>query len=473
MRATGVNFYDTAAALGLIEVQHDSGAEAAGVVVETGPDVHRFAVGDRVAALSQGSFGPVVVADQRMVTRVPDAWSYAQAAGVPVALVTAYHALVDLADIKPGETVLIHAAAGGVDQAATQLARHLGAEAFATAHPDKWETLRGLGYPYEHIANSRTADFAESFRAAAGGRGVDVVLNALAGPLTDASLDLLAPGGRFIELGKTDIRDTESLAITHAHLTYQAFDRRESASPARTEEILTELLRLFDLGVLTPLPVTAYDIQHATNAFRLIRDARHTGKIVLTLPRPLEPDGTVLITGGTGTLGGLLARHLVAAHGVRHLLLASRRGPDSDGATELCTALEQQGARVTLAACDTADPQALDQLLASISPEHRLNRSRYQPIAVSPVSSWVQNAPCACAQSLRTPAALTAPVLLIQAADQVPSARDSSWARDWPDVTDHVTTPGSHFSLLTEHCTETAQTLTDLLQSLTTDDATS
>ncbi|MGY4742901.1 SDR family NAD(P)-dependent oxidoreductase [Streptomyces sp. ATMOS53] len=371
VRAAGVNFYDTAAALGLIAVQHDSGAEAAGVVTEAGPGVD-LAVGDRVAVLTEKAFGPVVVADRRMVTRIADDWSFAEAASVPVAFVTAYHALVDLAGIRPGETVLIHAAAGGVGQAATQLARHLGAVPLATAHPDKWDTLRGLGCAEEHIANSRTLDFAERFREVTGGRGVDVVLNALAGPFTDASLDLVAAGGRFIELGKTDIRDAGQLAATHPHLAYRAFDRRDSASPERTEEILAELRRLFDDGALTPLPVTAYGIGQAADAFRLMRDARHTGKIVLTLPRPLDPDGTVLITGGTGTLGGLLARHLVTAHGARQLLLVSRSGPEAAGADRLSAELTGLGAQVRIAACDAADPDALQGLLDSIPSEHPL-----------------------------------------------------------------------------------------------------
>ncbi|MBV9022847.1 MAG: SDR family NAD(P)-dependent oxidoreductase [Streptomycetaceae bacterium] len=372
VRAAGVNFYDTAAALGLIPPQHDLGAEAAGVVTETGPGVEGLAAGDRVMALTYKAFGPVALADHRMVARILDQWSFAQAAGVPVAFVTAYHALVDLAGIQPGETVLIHSAAGGVGQAATQLARHLGAHPFGTAHPSKWQTLRRLGYRDECIASSRTLDFATRFKETTGGRGVDVVLNSLAGPFTDASMDLLAPGGRFIELGKTDIRDARHLATTHPHLTYQAFDRRTSASPERTAQILTELLRLFQAGVLTPLPVTAYGIRHAPHAFKLMQNARHTGKILLTFDRPLDPAGTVLITGGTGTLGGLLARHLVTAHGVRHLLLASRGGPQAAAARLLRADLESAGAHVEITACDAADAHALKHLIDSVPPEHPL-----------------------------------------------------------------------------------------------------
>ncbi|MBP5897533.1 type I polyketide synthase [Streptomyces scabiei] len=371
VRAAAMNFVDTAAALGLIPAR-SLGAEAAGVVTETGPGVRRFAVGDRVTGLIDKAFGPVAVADQRLLTHVPDAWSFAQAAGVPVAFATAYHGLVDLADVRPGETVLIHAAAGGVGQAAVQLVRHLGATPLVTAHPDKWETLRALDCPDQHIASSRDLAFAERFREATGGRGVDVVLNCLAGSFVDASLDLLAPGGRFVELGKTDIRDTGHLATTHPHLTYQAFDLHPSAGPDRLSDMLAELLDLFRTRALTPLPVTAYGIRQAADAFRLMQNARHTGKLVLTFPRPPDPDGTVLITGGTGTLGTLLARHLVATHGVRHLLLASRRGPQADGADRLRADLEGAGAHVTITACDVADPHALRQLLDSVPAEHPL-----------------------------------------------------------------------------------------------------
>jgi coronafacic acid polyketide synthase Cfa6 len=196
------------------------------------------------------------------------------------------------------------------------------------------------------------------------------VLNSLAGTFVDASLDLVARGGRFVELGKTDIRDPERLATTHPHLTYQVVDLHPHAGPDRIGEMLDELLPLFRAGTLTPIPVTAYGIRHAARAFRLMQNAGHTGKIVLTFPRPLDPDGTVLITGGTGTLGGLLARHLVTAHGVRHLVLASRRGPQ--GADELRADLERAGATVTITACDVADPDALDRLLGAIPLDHPL-----------------------------------------------------------------------------------------------------
>ncbi|MEE3650594.1 MULTISPECIES: type I polyketide synthase [unclassified Brenneria] len=371
VRAAGVNFYDIVCALGLIPPQHEFGTEAAGVIAEVGPGVKRFKAGDRVMVMTEGAFGPTVIADQRTTVPIPDDWSFAQAAGVPVAFLTAFHALTQLASLRRGEKVLIHAAAGGVGQAAIQLARHLGAEIFATAHPDKWPILRQLGIADDHIASSRTLGFAEQFRAVLGDRGIDVALNSLTGEFIDATMALMAADGRFVELGKTDIRDAGQVAASHAGLAYHYLDRPDK-DPAQTAKMLGELLELMRAGSLTPLPVTAFDIREAVQAFRLMQQGRHTGKVVLTFTHALNPEGTVLITGGTGTLGGLLARHLVTEHQVRRLILASRRGPNAEGAHQLKAALESAGATVELAACDTADAQALQTLLDAIPSAHPL-----------------------------------------------------------------------------------------------------
>ncbi|MFI9052902.1 SDR family NAD(P)-dependent oxidoreductase, partial [Streptomyces sp. NPDC053427] len=201
---------------------------------------------------------------------------------------------------------------------------------------------------------------------------LDIVLNSLAGDFTDASLRLLNPGGRFIEMGKTDIRQPEDLAEAHPGIAYRAFDVMTEAGPNRIHAMFGELRDLFETGVLRPLPVTAWDIHHAPDAFRYFSQARHIGKLALTLPHDLNPDGTVLITGGTGTLGSLVARHLADDHGARHLLLVSRSGPDAPGAPELEAELTAHGADVTIAACDTSDRQALATLLESIPAEHPL-----------------------------------------------------------------------------------------------------
>ncbi|MFD5317156.1 SDR family NAD(P)-dependent oxidoreductase [Streptomyces sp. NPDC127098] len=371
VRAAGLNFRDVLNALGQLPTASPLGAEGAGVVTEVGPGVTGIAPGDRVMGLWPSALGPQVVADRRLVLPVPEDWTLAQAATVPMAFLTAYHALRVLADLRPGQTVLVHAAAGGVGMAATQIARHLGARVLATASPEKWPLLRSVGIAANDIASSRSLDFEPAFRQATDGHGVDVVLNALTGDFVDASLRLLAPGGRFVEMGVTDVRDPREVAAAHPGVGYDAFLVTDHG-PDHLGRLLAELRDLFARGVLRPLPLTAWDIRRAPEAFRQMREGLHTGKLVLTVPRPLDPEGTVLVTGGSGTLAGEIATHLVARHGVRHLLLASRQGEHAPRARALRDELAARGARVTIAACDTADRAQVAALLDLIPAEHPL-----------------------------------------------------------------------------------------------------
>ncbi|MGW6839416.1 type I polyketide synthase [Streptomyces sp. NPDC054958] len=372
VRAAGMNFRDVLIALDMYPGRAELGTECAGVVLETGPGVSGLVPGDRVMGMVAGAFGPTAVADRRVLVRMPQGWSFESAAATPVAFLTAYYGLVDLAGLSAGESVLVHAAAGGVGMAAVQLARHLGAEVFGTASEPKWETLLANGLDRAHIASSRTLDFADAFRTATDGAGVDVVLNALAGEFIDASLGLMPRGGRFVEMGKTDPRDPERIADEHPGVRYRAFDLGD-AGPDRIAEILAHLADLFDRGSLTPLPITTWDIRDAGSAFRALSQATITGKAVLTLPTTsFEAGETVLITGGTGTLGTLLARHLVTEHGLRHVTLAGRRGTDTPAVEQLRTELAELGAEVRVAACDTGDEEALGRLLDSITAEHSL-----------------------------------------------------------------------------------------------------
>ncbi|MGH3781380.1 MAG: SDR family NAD(P)-dependent oxidoreductase, partial [Pseudonocardiaceae bacterium] len=363
MRASGLNFRDVLVALDLVPGMEILGGEGAGVVVDVGPGVTSFEPGDRVMGLFFGAFGPIAVTDHRVVARIPDGWSFVAAAAVPITYMTAYYGLVDLAGVQPGESVLIHAAAGGVGMAAVQLARHLGAEVYATASESKWHAVRALGVPDDRIASSRTLEFERTF--AASGRGVDVVLDCLAREFVDASLRLLADGGRFIEMGKTDIREPSQVAADHPGVMYEAFDLLD-AGPNRIGQLLTEVLDLFDRNVLRLPPITTWDIRRAPEAFRFLSQARHIGKNVLTLPQPINARGTVLLTGASGALGGLLARHLVAEHGMRRLVLVSRRGLTAPGAVELAEELTGLGAFVETIACDVTDREELAKVIAAI-----------------------------------------------------------------------------------------------------------
>ncbi|MEU4220121.1 SDR family NAD(P)-dependent oxidoreductase, partial [Actinoplanes sp. NPDC026623] len=365
VRAAGLNFRDVVTALGMVTVNEIMGGEAAGVVLEAGPGVTDLKAGDRVAGLFTGSFGPVAVTHRTQLVPLPAGWTFAEAAAIPVIYVTALYGLADLADLRPGRRILVHAGAGGVGMAAVQLARWMGAEVFATASPAKWDVLRGMGLDEDHIASSRDLGFAEKFARVTGGAGMDVVLNSLAREFVDASLDLLPRGGHFLEMGKTDIRDAAEVGARHPGVRYAAYNLPDF-DPDRTQEMLVQIFALFAAGVLAKLPVTAWDVRRAAEAFRFMSQARHVGKIVLTVPRAADPLGTVVVTGGLGLVGGVVARRLVTDHGVRSLVFTGRRGLAGPGAAELVAELEALGALVTVVAGDVSDRAVVQRVLAAV-----------------------------------------------------------------------------------------------------------
>ncbi|MGW5454378.1 type I polyketide synthase [Nocardia sp. NPDC003979] len=372
--ATGVNFRDPLVALGMLD-ETALGFEVAGDVVEVGEQVGDVELGARVAAVvlhagsRPGAYGPFAVVDRRAVLAVPAHWSHTQAAGAPIVFLTAYHALVELAEVKPGMRVLIHSAAGGVGMAAVRIATMLGAEIYATASLSKQGIVEAMGVARERIADSRTLEFEQHFTEVTGATGVDVVLGSLAGEAVDASLRLLRPGGIYLEMGRTDLRDPATVTAGHPEITYDTVNIAVLPM-SRVQAVLDQLQKLFADGALSPLPVRTWNIGHAREVLRHLSQGHSTGKLVLTQPTALVPEETVLITGGTGSLGRLLARHLVIAHGCRRLLLVSRR--ESSDARKLAAELGEMGAQVTIAACDVTDRAALSSVIRDISPRHPL-----------------------------------------------------------------------------------------------------
>src|SRR6202034_1342858 len=201
-----------------------------------------------------------------------------------------------------------------------------------------------------------------------GGAGMDIVLNALAGDLTDASLGLLPRGGVFVEMGKTDPRDPAQISADYPGVSYRAFDLSQ-AGPDRLGEILAEVTGLLAAGALTMAPVLAWDIRQAPDAFRYMSQARHTGKITLTIPPVQRPPGTVLVTGGTGTLGALTARHLATTGRAAACVLVSRSGPAAPGAAALAADLAQAGAGAWVLAADLARPGVAAAVTAAATAE--------------------------------------------------------------------------------------------------------
>jgi NADPH:quinone reductase-like Zn-dependent oxidoreductase/short-subunit dehydrogenase/acyl carrier protein len=348
-------------------VGRELGGECAGRITAVGSAVVGLAIGDAVMAMAPRSFSRWVTVDARYVARRPGTLSASEGAGLPIAFLTAWYGLFDLGKLKRAERVLIHAAAGGVGLAAVQLALNVGAEVLATASPSKWPVLERMGV--KHLASSRTVDFGEQFHRATGGEGIDVVLNSLTGEFIETSLELLRAGGRFIELGKRDVRDAATVGVESGGITYQAFDTAEVAPP-RIAEMFEEIVSGMESGALRPLPVETFPITRAEAAFRFMSQAKHVGKVVL-LPCRRSPrirgDVSYLITGGLGALGLRVAERLVE-RGARHLVLMGRSGP-SEQAREAIAKLESARAKVTVASADVTSRSELEGVLRAIPAE--------------------------------------------------------------------------------------------------------
>ncbi len=383
VRAIGLNFRDVLKALDIYPLapteNRSFGDEIAGVVRRVGSGVSDFQPGDPVVAVAAHGFGNYVRVPAVLAGHKPSHLSFEQAAAIPIAFLTADYCLSDVARMEPGESVLIHAAAGGVGQAAIQVARRLGAEVYATASPDKHEFLRGQGV--DHVFHSRNLSFASGVHSATGGRGVDVVLNSLAGEFIPRSLELLKPDGRFVEIGKKDIFQNAALDL-HPFRNCVSFHAVDLAGviarkPVWVGRRLRAILERFTQGEYTPLPITAYPTEQVGDAFRLMAQGKHRGKLVVTpdptsLPqrvlaheRPVvRADAAYLITGGLSGLG-LRTAEWLTDQGAKWLVLASRSGAKSDTARATVEAILARGVEVEIVVCDVTDPTAVDRLIRS------------------------------------------------------------------------------------------------------------
>jgi NADPH:quinone reductase-like Zn-dependent oxidoreductase len=288
--AAGLNFRDVMEALGRIgDEARPLGLEFAGRVTAVGQGVAGLSPGDEVVGLRIGCLARHVVTRATLVAPKPAHLSFAEAAGLPIVFLTAAATLERIARLRPGRTVLVHAASGGVGLAALQIARAAGATVLATAgSPEKRAHLQALGV--ECVADSRSVSFADAVRRATGGAGVDVVLNCLAGAMTDAGLALVRPGGTFIEIGKTDIRPADEIARRHPGIGYAVYDLlgEIDRQPDRVGVELATLMKRFVPGGLTALPVRCFRFEEAATALRFLARARHIGKVAVGL-EAVEP----------------------------------------------------------------------------------------------------------------------------------------------------------------------------------------
>ena len=374
--ATGLNFLDVLTALDMCPTDPGPlGLECAGRIVAVGPGVTDLAVGDEVVAIASHSFGTHVTTRACFVAHKPASLSFEEAITIPTTFWTAWYGLFNIGRMSAGDKVLIHAAAGGVGLAAVQLAQWAGAEIFATAgSPQKREYLRSLGIP--HIMHSRTLDFADQIMEITGGRGVDIVLNSLSGEFIPKSMSVLAPNGRFVEIGKSEIWDERRVAAVGKNIAYQVIfmDRIAREQPEFIGSLLAEVMRHVEDGTIRPLPYRVFPMPEVIDAFRYMAQAKHIGKIVVSQAEAgqdvssarslLRPDATYVVTGGLGGLGLATARWMVD-RGVRHLMLIGRR-PPSDAAGKVFDELRAAGADVRVMRADVCKVDDVARVLAEI-----------------------------------------------------------------------------------------------------------
>ena len=284
--AIGLNLREVLKALGVypqVEGPVLFGGDCAGRVIRFGKGVTEFRVGDEVVGHGATTFRSHAVLPASLVAPKPSNLTFEEASTVPIAFLTAYYALVHLGRIKTGERVLIHAAAGGVGMAAVKLCLHRKAEIFATAGSErKRRFLRELGI--EHVMNSRTLDFVKEIDRITHGKGVDVVLNSLAGEFLIESLNVLGEFGRFLEIGKRDIYENTQIGLYpfRKNLAFFAVDL-ERAPIQKGKKLFLEIMHMMERGDLAPLPFDLFPLSRFRDAFRFMRQSKHLGKVVIAL----------------------------------------------------------------------------------------------------------------------------------------------------------------------------------------------
>lgn len=386
----GLNFKDVLVSHGLLKglqrpsEQGDLGFGCVGRVTAVGMAVHRLAVGDTVVALASPCLRTSAVCNQALAARVDPAWGLQHDMLACITLyATAYEALTRSARVVAGETVLIHSAASGVGHCAVQLARAAGCVVYVTAGTEaKRALLHSMGL--EFVSDSRCpAKFAADVRRWSGGRGVDVVLNCLAGSAQRVSLELCAPGARFVEIGKKDMLEGHLLsqrpllelgAFMSVQLDLQAGHRPASITP-----LLEEVLQAMRTGLLQPISCQRVGLAQCAAAMQVASRGTALSKFVVDMSdvesslshplcqRSLHGAGACLVVGGLGGIGLGVAR-LLALRGAANIVLVSRSAAQlSRRQRNDIAAVELLGARVHVLTCDVADEQAVQRLIAAVT----------------------------------------------------------------------------------------------------------
>ncbi|KAK8045422.1 hypothetical protein PG993_005446 [Apiospora rasikravindrae] len=389
IKAVGLNFKDIIVAMGHLE-QSALGLDCSGIVRRIGSGVTQVGVGHVVMTWKMGALGNRVRAEESMVQLVPQGMDLVTAASLPLVYSTAHYALSDIARLRRGETVLIHGAAGGVGQASIILAEHIGAQVFVTVSSEEKKQLliKEYGIAEENIFDSRDTQFAAGVLRMTKDKGVDVVLNSLAGESLRLSWHCIARFGRFVELGKMDIVGNTGLDMKPflRNVSFHGVDMIDlrNYDVATTSRVFSEVRDLLDKRIIRPVhPITPYPMSQVEEAFRLMQTSKHTGKIVmevheddivmatpppLTAPVRFQPNATYVIAGGSGGLGRCIAEWMVTS-GAKNVLLLSRSGDRKPNVSKLLCRLREQGARAAAFECDVGDESQLLACLARCQSE--------------------------------------------------------------------------------------------------------
>lgn len=401
-RAFGVNFRDVMISLGQLEESSLMSSEHSGIITDVGVDLqNQFHVGDRICAWGGNAYASSVRVSGLAAHHIPNDMSFETAASIPIVYATVYYALVHLARLRKGETVLIHSAAGGVDQAAVMLAQHLGAIVFVTVGSNDKKALLvdKYGVAEDNIFSSRQMTFVEGITRLTNGKGVDVALSSIAGEALHGTCKCVAKMGRFVEIGKRDILANTRLDMDmfNRNITFASVDLTIvfENDPDLAQHILGEVFRLLGEGVIMPVqPLNMFPLSKIESAFRLIQSGKHLGKAVLeadmdtevkvyilqhtvlffqltifpqALPRPpvgatFADDASYLVVGGLGGLGCAMCSWM-ARKKCKNIVLISRSGMKGSEAQSVVAKLETLGVRLKVCACDVSNAEELEQTL--------------------------------------------------------------------------------------------------------------
>ncbi|SHN72055.1 type I polyketide synthase [Desulfovibrio litoralis] len=399
VKAVGLNFRDVMWSLGMLLDESlengfsgpGMGIECTGVITSLGKNVQDWKVGDEVLCFAPSCFQTQVTTKADAIIKKPTQFSFAEAATIPVTFTTAWYSLKHLAKLKAGERVLIHGAAGGVGLAAIQIAQHLGLEIYATAGATEKQAFLKQ-FNIKGIYSSRSLAFVEQIKEATNGEGVDAVLNSLSGEAISASISLLRPFGRFLELGKRDFYADSALRLRpfSNNLTFYGVDLDQLLlhKPILARELLQELMTLFEQKIFTPLPYTNFKRTQTVDAFQAMQQAGQIGKLVITMESDetqkdikalvekqakltLNSDATYLVTGGTAGFGFATALRLIQ-RGAKHLILLSRSGVKNIETQNTIEDFNKKGCKIKICSADVSDDQALqtklDEALQNMPP---------------------------------------------------------------------------------------------------------